>query len=78
MSALRGKQAELKAVMDKLASLDADLQVGVIKNRFVRCVYRLHAGVLGQATNCSANSHIVTAGAYAQELSQYCDCGVCT
>jgi hypothetical protein len=29
MTALRGKQAELKAVMDKLAQLDADLQVGV-------------------------------------------------
>lgn len=28
MSALRAKQAELKQVMDKLASLDADLQVG--------------------------------------------------
>ena len=26
MTALRGKQAELKAVMDKLAALDADLQ----------------------------------------------------
>ena len=26
MGALRGKQAELKAVMDKLAALDADLQ----------------------------------------------------
>lgn len=28
MSALRSKQAELKEVMDKLAALDADLQVG--------------------------------------------------
>ena len=28
MTDLRAKQAELKAVMDKLAALDADLQVG--------------------------------------------------
>ncbi len=30
MTALRGKQAELKEVMDKLSSLDADLQVELV------------------------------------------------
>lgn len=36
MRALRTKQAELKEVMDKLAALDADLQVGVGRVRVGR------------------------------------------
>ncbi len=38
MSALRAKQAELKQVMDKLASLDADLQVGAVGRALSFCL----------------------------------------